>query len=440
MTQPAPFPATAPGFRVDRNLRLLYALGAFTMAQPGLAIWVIYLLDFRHLTLTQVGTMEAFYWGVKLLLEMPSGAFADRFGRRATFAVGLVIEGAGVTTFAFASNFTILLVSYVLWSAGFSFRSGNDQAYIYDALVVEDRAPEFSARAGMFEAMNTAAFTIAGIGGGWLASVTTLQVPLMIGVVPYLAGGVCVALMQEPPRVIGAHHDLRYVETIRTALRALRDLAVERSALLTQIALSTAMISGILLMQPFLQQHGVPLAWFGMVALPWAGGVLWHGGRSGADVRRQRSWRIMVGGTSAALLLVAVIGWSWFRTTQATQGAELARRQALIAEQRAQAAEEFGAEVTALPLRGRLLDKDGNPIPNSQLWIVSPSCQPDRPHVPILKQMTTDAQGRFQTEVLNGRSWQVMRPEFPKPVGPRSRTITVRSTGAAVSRGEYRSA
>ena len=105
--------------------------------------------------------MEAFYWGVKLVMEMPSGAFADRFGRRATFAVGLVIEGAGVVTFAFASNFTILLISYVLWSMGFSFRSGNDQAYIYDALAVDDRTGEFSARAGMFEAMTTAAVTLA---------------------------------------------------------------------------------------------------------------------------------------------------------------------------------------------------------------------------------------------------------------------------------------
>ena len=121
-------------FRVDRNLRLLNALGVATMAQPGLAIWVVYLLDFRHLTLTQVGIMEAFFWGVKLLIEIPSGAVADRFGRRATFWLGLIIEAGGVITFAFASNFPILLLSYALWSGGFSFRSGNDHAYIYDAL------------------------------------------------------------------------------------------------------------------------------------------------------------------------------------------------------------------------------------------------------------------------------------------------------------------
>ncbi|MDA0301651.1 MAG: MFS transporter [Chloroflexi bacterium] len=267
MTQPVLLPAPRP-FRVDRNLRLLYALGVFTMAQPGLAIWVIYLLDFRDLTLAQVGLMEAFYWGVKLLLEMPSGAFADRFGRRTTFWVGLVIEGAGVIMFAFASNFTILLASYVLWSGGFSFRSGNDQAYIYDALAVDGRQSEFSTRAGMFEAMTTGAFTIAGIGGAWLASVTTLQVPMVLGVIPYLAGAVCIALMQEPPRVIGARGRLRYVETVRTAIGALRGNPLVRYALLAQIAIGTAMIASILLMQPFLQQQGVSLAWFGVLQTP----------------------------------------------------------------------------------------------------------------------------------------------------------------------------
>ena len=260
-------PTASRPFAVDRNLRLLNALGVFTLAQPGLAIWVVYLLDFRHLTLSQVGIMEAFYWGVKLLMEVPSGAVADRFGRRATFWLGLIIEGAGVTMFAFASNFPILLASYVLWSSGFSFRSGNDQAYIYDALATEGRETEFSKRAGMYQALTTAAFTIAGIGGAWLASVSTLQLPMMLGVVPYLAGAVCLALMQEPPRKL-THHRTSYVETLRTAARALRDVRLVRYALLTQIAIETGMIACILLMQPFLQQHGVSLAWFGLLQTP----------------------------------------------------------------------------------------------------------------------------------------------------------------------------
>ena len=295
----------APGpFRVDRNLRLLYALGIFTMAQPGLAIWVVYLLDFRHLTLTQVGIMEAFFWGVKLLIEVPSGAIADRFGRRATFWFGLIIEAGGVATFAFASNFPILLVSYVLWSTGFSFRSGNDQAYIYDALASDGRASEFSTRAGMYQALTTASFTIAGIGGGVLAAATTLQVPMMLGVVPYLAGAVCLGLMQEPPKTLGTHDapHLPYMQTLRTAFAVLRGNRLVRYALLTQITLETEMIAGMLLLQPFLQQHGVSLAWFGLLAAP---ATL---GGAAAAIASARASRLLGIHRLATCVLVTVVG------------------------------------------------------------------------------------------------------------------------------------
>ena len=260
--------SAAPPFRVNRNLRLLYLLGLLTMSQPGLAIWVVYLLDFRDLTLTQIGVMEAFFWGVKLLIEVPSGAIADRFGRRATFWVGLVIEGSGVAMFAFASSFPILLVSYVLWSGGLSFRSGNDQAYLYDALAAGDRAEEFSTRTGVYGALTTTAFTLSGIVGAWLAAVTTLQLPMILGVVPFLLAGICLALMQEPPRVIGTAAHLPYAQTLRAAFNVLRTNRPVRYALLVQIFVTTGLGASFLLAQPFLQEHGVDLALFGLLQAP----------------------------------------------------------------------------------------------------------------------------------------------------------------------------
>ena len=79
-------------FHLGRNVRLFYALAVAREFTPMLAVWVVYLTDFRHLTLTQVGVMEGLFWAVKLGLELPSGAFADRFGRRATFITGIAME------------------------------------------------------------------------------------------------------------------------------------------------------------------------------------------------------------------------------------------------------------------------------------------------------------------------------------------------------------
>ena len=75
-------------FDVPRNLRLVYALGLAREFTPMLAVWVVYLTDFRDLSLTQVAVMEGLFWGVKLLMEIPSGAVGDRFGRRTTFIEG----------------------------------------------------------------------------------------------------------------------------------------------------------------------------------------------------------------------------------------------------------------------------------------------------------------------------------------------------------------
>ena len=255
-------------FRVDRNIRLLYALGIFSMAQPGFTVWVVDLLDFRHLTLTQVGIMEAFFWGVKLLIEVPSGAVADRFGRRASFWLGLVIEGSGVAIFAFASNFPLLLLSYVLWSAGFSFRSGNDQAYLYDALAAEDRGAEFTSRAGVLNALSTGSYMLAGMLGGWLADVTSLQIAMLVGVSSYVVGAGILAMMQEPPRAVGNEAHLPYAETLRTAFRAISADRLTRYALLTQIFVQTGFVAGVLLAQPFMQQHRVDLALFGVLQAP----------------------------------------------------------------------------------------------------------------------------------------------------------------------------
>ncbi|MGE3856515.1 MAG: MFS transporter [Dehalococcoidia bacterium] len=301
-------------FRTRRNIRLLYALGIFTMAQPGLAVWVVYLLDFRHLTLTQVGVMDAFYWGVKLLMEVPSGAVADRFGRRASFALGLLMEGSGVLLFAFASNFPLLLLSYVLWSSGFSFRSGNDQAYLYDALSADGRGAEFSARAGLLNALTTASFMTAGIAGGWIAQVTSLQIVMLIGALPYLLGGVTLAMMQEPPRVVGAEGHLPYAQTLRAAASVLRHNALVRYAILAHIAVQTGFVMNILLAQPFLRAHGVDLALFGVLQAPASlAGAL-------AAIASARASRLLgvrplasvgIAGIVGGLLLLAIVDRLW---------------------------------------------------------------------------------------------------------------------------------
>lgn len=254
-------------FRADRNLRLMLGFTLVAQFQPHLAIWVVYLTDYRHLTLTQVGIMEALFWGVKLIAEVPTGAFADRFGRRLTFITGTVVEGAGIAIFALAGTFPLLSLSYVLWSLGFAFRSGNDSAYIYDALAAEDRGAEFAQRQGRFGAAVQIAFTLGGIAGAAFAARTSLAAATLAGVVPAMLGVGVLLLMQEPPRR-GATTHMPYLDTLRGAWRVLRTRAALRWAILFEVTIGAAAPAHFLLLQPFLAHHEVPLAWYGVALAP----------------------------------------------------------------------------------------------------------------------------------------------------------------------------
>ncbi len=263
-------------FRTVRNLRLLGVLAFFHEFNPTIVIWVVYLTDFRDISLAQVGIMEGFFWLVKVLLEVPSGAFADRYGRRITAMVGVAVEGAGIIAFGLADSYLLLLGSYVLWSGGLAFKSGNEEAYLFDSLAVDDRQAEFAQRHGAYRGLGHVAFAISGVLGGVIASATTLQVAVLVSGFTYVAAFSALLAMQEPPRrgiddvpIDGALAPrTSYLRTIGVGLDALRADAALRWILVLQVVILTTFPVHFVLSQPFLAEHGVPLALFGVVEVP----------------------------------------------------------------------------------------------------------------------------------------------------------------------------
>src|SRR3989337_1343994 len=91
-----------------------YLFGFLHSFQLWWPIWVIYLTDYRHFSLTQVSGLEALFWVV------------------------IVLSAAGTTTavlvFGVAADYWVVLVSYVAWGFGLTFQSGADAAIVYESL------------------------------------------------------------------------------------------------------------------------------------------------------------------------------------------------------------------------------------------------------------------------------------------------------------------
>ena len=104
-------------------------------------VWVLFLLD-RGYTLAQVGIAEGVFHITSMLFEIPSGMFADLFGRKKT----LLLSG----TAGIFSSFFMALDGWSGWiyfgmicsALAFNLASGTQEAIVYDSLLegkCEDR-------------------------------------------------------------------------------------------------------------------------------------------------------------------------------------------------------------------------------------------------------------------------------------------------------------
>ncbi len=251
-----------------RNVRLLRVYIAVMMLTPFLAIWVIYLTDYRELSLTQVTIMEAFFWAVSMVAEIPAGAFADRFGRKPTFLVGVSLECLGVLSFGLASNFELLTASYILWASGIAFGSGNAEAFLYETLQAGGRAGTYAKQQGRLQAILMSSGMIGAASGAVVAAWLDLRAPILLGAGFYVVAFLVALRLDEPPRGEPGEAKPGYFQTLRESVGFLRGHPAVRFIILFSVAAGVASMTEWLLMQPFLDSHDVPIGLFGLIAIP----------------------------------------------------------------------------------------------------------------------------------------------------------------------------
>ena len=186
--------------RYARNIPIYYLFQFATGFLIWVPVWIIFLQDERGLSLTQVGLMEAVFWVSMFVAEVPTGAIADRFGRRISLALGGFMFTIGTFMFVMLESFAGLAVSYVIMAVSMTLYSGSGHALLYDSLRVLGRTREYEKHMGRSEAMMTGALLGAALFGGPMAGLWGLEAVFLIGAGTMAAAGFVALLLREPPR------------------------------------------------------------------------------------------------------------------------------------------------------------------------------------------------------------------------------------------------
>ena len=249
-------------YYMQRNIKLLYGLRFVRAFTVVVAVFVPFFQE-NGLSQTQIFVLQSIFAVAVLVLEIPSGYFADSIGRRRSLLIGGFLMSGGFMVYSLAFSFWPMALAEIILGFGFSFISGADDALAYDSLKVINKTEGYKA----FEARSNAliGFSEAGASllGGALALIT-LRTPVFAQIFIEALSIPLVLLMREPPRTkMVADNPLK--DAFRVSKYALHDHAEVKWLILYGAMAGTLTHTMVWLTQPYYQLVGVPLGWFGVL-------------------------------------------------------------------------------------------------------------------------------------------------------------------------------
>ena len=151
----------------------------------------------QGLNFTQIAILEAIYNLTTLVGEIPTGYIGDRVGRRNSLLIGTVLIAVTLLGIGLSESFFALAALYVCWSAGYNFRSGSEDAWLYDTLTDDLSEDEFAHVRGRGESAALAVGAGAAIVGGYLGSID-LSYPWFVAAAVTGFGAVVLLTLNEP--------------------------------------------------------------------------------------------------------------------------------------------------------------------------------------------------------------------------------------------------
>lgn len=155
----------------NKNLVLFYL---FKLSSSLLFILPVIYVFFISIGFTyqQIFILEAIYAVSILLFEVPTGAVADYFGRKASLIAGCILCSVSCFLFILHNEFIYFCIIYLLFAVGMTFLSGADSAFLYDILLKAGKEKEFTKYKGVSNMLEILGIGAASVIGGHLSEQT----------------------------------------------------------------------------------------------------------------------------------------------------------------------------------------------------------------------------------------------------------------------------
>ena len=250
--------------KLHRNITVIYGLAFFHCFMVIVPAIVPFFMS-KGLSLAEIFYLQAVFATTIVLLEAPSGYFADIFGRRFALIIGSVFLGFAYFLLNFANDMASLMVFEITAGVAMSLISGADIALLYDTqkALQEDTHSESAKGIAQLGFIKSLAEALGALVGGVLALWSFDLMVLIQSAVAWVCLLLALLVVEPPYKKAGAAESrLQITEILKHLL--VRDPVLRRVVLAIPLY-SLATFHVAWLVQPYWESQGLSLAVFGIL-------------------------------------------------------------------------------------------------------------------------------------------------------------------------------
>lgn len=225
----------------------------------------IVVLFYQHngLSIKEVFILQSIYSLSIVILEIPSGYFADVLGRKNTLIAGAILGFAGYTIYSLTYGFIGFMVAEIILGFGQSMISGADSALLYDSLLNDGKQDDYLKHEGRMTSVGNFAEASAGILGGLLAALSLRYPYYGQAIVAFIAIPAALTLIE--PKINQDRIDLNWKQIIDIVKYSLFRNAELRWNIIYSSIVGASTLTMAWFVQPWLIRAKVDVGSFGII-------------------------------------------------------------------------------------------------------------------------------------------------------------------------------
>ena len=229
-----------------------------------------FFLQWGKISFFQIMILQSIFVISVFLLEIPTEAIADYFGRKTSLIISAFTHAIAAIIYAAFPSFFLFILAEIIWALGVALMSGADQALVYDSLKKLKKEKTSKKVFGRVTSFDVTALMIAAPIGSIIATVFGLRYTMLFMAIPFFIASFISLFFKEPVTQKKAKPK-NYLKTMIEGVKYFKSHAVLRILAFDLISNTVLWFFIIWTYQPLLTQLGVPILFFGLVQAGIAG-------------------------------------------------------------------------------------------------------------------------------------------------------------------------